>query len=172
MKIGIDVDNVLRAIMPTIEDIYERDYGERVPTSRIVTYGLENYMTKITDPKQFFIDNAEDIFLNSPMNKNAKKVVDYLRQDNEVIINTAQHPGLEELTLKWLHEKGIKYDSIYFGWNKDNVKMDYLIDDCIRNLDGTEAKGIAYGMPWNQNYNTRVKNWNEVARYFKNATNK
>ncbi len=166
-RIGIDVDNVLRDILPSIIDIYERDFGgERVNPNIITEYGVENYMSRITNPRQFFIDYAEEIFEDSKMFSNAKDVVDYLRKDNEVIIVTAQYPGLEDLTLKWLNKHDIKYDGILFGQDKSIVNLDYLIDDVEKNLDNTMAQPIAYAAPWNINYFPRVKNWGEIRRYF------
>jgi 5'(3')-deoxyribonucleotidase len=167
-SIGIDVDCVIRDIMPKVLEIYKREFGKDVDVTAMTDYGIEKYMPEIGNASEFFQYHAKEIFRESPMIPDAAKTIDTLIQDNDIFIVTAQRRGDEQHTLDWLHEHDIKYNGIYLGFDKTVMKTDFLIDDKPQNVYSCHGRGLAFAAPWNRMVEPRFHNWNEINEYFKN----
>ena len=158
---GIDVDCVLRDILPKMVKLYNDEFGTSMQVEDIYEFKVEKpfYLIKeklgIEASVWFFEQHAEDIFKNSKVCNKAKEAVDILSKYGKIIIITYQKSILnKKYTLEWLEENEIKYDGISFIKDKSIINCDYFIDDNDWNFTNCNATmGILITQPYNKNIN-------------------
>ena len=166
--VGVDTDGILRNIVNTCIETYERIYHEKssVTHDTFHHWAIKDNLPKVENDYKFFMDNAYYIFECASKYKGADKLLkDLKKQGHHVAIVTHQFKGLENYTLNWFKRVGLDYDSIHFAKDKSTVKMQYLIDDGLHNLYRVERHGvkpICVAQPWNTKYKGKRLNLEDV----------
>lgn len=161
MIIKIDMDGVIRNIIPTILKIYNSEFSENLKESDITAYDVNTSFPKFMIEKGklasevFFVDNAKEIFLNSSLFIGAKEAIDLLHQEgHKIIICTWQMTyETKQYTLEFLEKNKIYYDDICFTKDKELIKSDFIIDDNIEFLEKDFSKRkICISAPYNKKW--------------------
>ena len=169
MIINLDVDGVIRDLMTASIQVYKEQYDARfdLKHSQFINYDFNIMFPLMGDVPQFFKDNKNQLFLNARAYDGATYFVNSLKNSGHTIqIVTSQFKGTEGSTLQWLYDNKINYDSLHFTKNKNSVKGDILIDDCLDNLVQSDKPVICVDRPWNQDWvGTRAYNYDEIVKY-------
>jgi len=161
MIIKIDMDGVIRDIVPTMVKIYNNEFKQNMSVDEVTEYNVNSCFMDIISKTgklatdYFFIDNAEEIFTKSKLCNGAKEAIDMLhRAGHKIIICTWQQTHESKIyTLNYLNDNNIYYDDICFTKEKELVKSDVMIDDNSDFLksDPSEKK-ICIDAPYNREY--------------------
>lgn len=169
MKIGVDVDDVIRATNMHLFARYclanpefDKDFDS------ISDWDLRKFYENPDVLTLFFKDWAADVFLNAFVVPQSLETLRQLRADgHQIVFATHQYPGNEGYTLTWLQKHGFEYDGIFFGAEKSILGVDVLIDDRIENLESAQRRGIlpiCFDRPWNREWlGLRVLDWGDLA---------
>ena len=173
MKIGIDIDGVIRDFFGKTEEVYFRKYPSHKLIRRDV-YDISLWFPIGKEIYKFaFETHSKEIYTRAQTYKNAFDFMIKLRRNNHVILVTSQSTkNLEELTKKWLEIKKIPYDELIFTKDKSEFIGDYLLDDCTANLERIRQERnsipVCFDRPWNQDWKGfRVKSYNEFLELIK-----
>lgn len=161
MIIKIDMDGVIRNIIPTMLKIYNSEFNENLKETDITVYNVNTSFPKFISEKGklatdvFFVDNDKEIFLNSNAFIGSKEAIDMLhRAGHKIIICTWQITyEAKQYTLEFLENNKIYYDDICFTKDKQLIKSDIIIDDNIEFLerdlsDNKICISAAYNREW------------------------
>lgn len=168
--IKIDVDGVLRNLLPKMCDIYNDYYEENITPNDILDFDLKNTFKKCDNPIDWFFNtHGSFVYLNSKQCFKAKEAMNILHNKGYYIIIVSDQPTnkQKEDTLEWLKENEIYYDSICFTNKKNIIIGNIVIDDNIDNLNMcNENTKIIIDAPYNRigcNYNR----YNSLYEYVK-----
>ena len=163
MIIKIDVDGVIRDIMPVVCQIYNDEFGTSYTVEDITDYDISLLFKGIREKYDmtasdfFFRKNASKVFLRSKPFDGVREAITILREKgHKVVICTWQFTlGNIMRTLNFLDVWGIKYDDICFTKDKWMVKCDYIIDDNPGFLidERETGKKIIIDAPYNREWN-------------------
>lgn len=163
---GIDVDEVLRALLPEMVAMYNELLSEHnikpIEINDVKDFVVENSfplvaeLTGIPPSEWFFRINGHQLFRHSPAIEGASKAVRILRKYGKVIIISYQKTMWNKIdTLEWLNEHGIEYDGICFMKDKTPVHCTIFIDDNAWNFIGCNASmGVLINAPYNTDADT------------------
>ena len=161
MTIKIDMDGVIRDIIPTMLKIYNEECDGQLTANDIADYNVNTSFPNVITKKNklatdfFFVDKAEDIFRYSPMCNGAKEAINMLhRAGHRIVICTWQFTHEAKVyTLEFLKANEIYYDDICFTKEKDLIKSDVIVDDNPEFLkaDNSEKK-ICIDAAYNNDY--------------------
>ncbi|MFQ5772697.1 MAG: hypothetical protein ACE5HX_19335, partial [bacterium] len=130
MRLGIDVDGVLRNFVTSLINNYKADFPGHV-IRPITDWGLEKFFPlgeAIYD--YMYRIRPEEIFRYASLYKGAKTMMVDLQGDGHKLwVLTNQPRGTEKYTLDWLQEFGIPYDQICFVDQKHLIDCDIYLDD-------------------------------------------
>lgn len=137
MIIKIDIDGVLRNILETICDIYNKDFCDVIEPKDVKIYDVDEAFPSIKEyygysaAYYFFERHSLEIFRFSPIYNGAKEAIDKLHEMGYKIVLVSYQKTLNNKihTLEWLSDNYIQYDDICFTSNKDIIKGDIMIDD-------------------------------------------
>jgi 5'(3')-deoxyribonucleotidase len=158
MTIGIDIDEVLRALLPEMVRLYNEEFNESLTVDDVKAFDVDISFPKVKErtgesaSKWFFQEHGRELFYDSQMIKGAKEAVDHLRKFAKVYIISYQKTLQNKLdTLNWLLKNDIEYDGICFLKDKTLVHLDVLIDDNDWNFIGCNSKaGVLVTAPYNK----------------------
>ncbi len=133
---------------------------------------------------------GDDMMLEFPLKKGAIEFLNFLHENGcKIVIATARatdwHTNPEEITIKWLKDNKIPYDTVYVGRRDkekicEEVDADYFIDDDVSIVESvanyfllSKRKKQAFLLTTNYNKNlsisnnvVRVKDFDELKNYF------
>lgn len=133
---------------------------------------------------------GDDMMLEFPLKKGAIEFINFLHENGcKIVIATARatdwHTNPEEITIKWLKDNKIPYDTVYVGRRDkekicEEVDADYFIDDDVSIVESvanyfllSKRKKQAFLLTTNYNKNlsisnnvVRVKDFDELKNYF------
>lgn len=179
MVFKIDVDGVIRDIIPTMCEIYNSEFHENISPEDIVDYDVNLNFQRVKEvygisPREyFFVYHSDKVFEydSQPFN-GVKEAIDALRTlGHKVVIVTWQFDLSNKIhTLRFLNVHGIKYDDICFTRDKWMIKGDYLIDDNPEFITDKrdKSKKIIVDTPYNRNISkkyVRVNSLKEAVNY-------
>ena len=171
MIINLDIDGVIRDMVTPSIQAYKEQFDKhcKLKHDDIEKYDFRIHMPLITDTYKFLKDNKTQLFLNAKPYIGALEFVDFLKMaGHEIQIVTNQVRGTEDSTLQWLLEYHVPYTSLHFAKNKNSVKGDILIDDCIDNLIVADKKVVCVDRPWNKEWDgNKAYNYNDIYNYLK-----
>lgn len=163
MRIGIDIDNTICSTTKVANKIYQKKYA-----------GKNIYNLPKKDQYSFIQTYADDIFYNCPLEKNAKDVIYRLSKNNKIYLITARKSNyvsnIENITVDYLWDNNIKYNSIYFGQDSKldiykDLKLDIMIDDdydVYEELIKNNYNAVMYDSYLNNGkIGNKVKTWDE-----------
>jgi 5'(3')-deoxyribonucleotidase len=165
-----DIDGVLRDVCSEVLKILEFEYGKK--------YGLEDincfYFDRvfgIEDVEGFFRKYAKEIFLDAKPYWENLEDLGMLSEKYKIVLVSAQFPGTEYLTDKWLEKYGVfdYVDDVIYTSEKEKVKGNIFVDDCVHNLERSrDDVRLCMARPWNicaQGKFPRIKRLKEVEGY-------
>lgn len=170
MIIGIDVDCVLRDIIPPTLDWWEQVTGIRKCREDIDRWAFYECLDiaavglPLREFRRLWFKQRQIWRRASPIS-GAIDAITELHKLNEIVIVTYQPTYLQKIwALEWLDEHlRDMYESLVFTKRKSLVRADVLIDDGPHNFEGFMGKAILFSQPWNQNDNrhTRIYGWDD-----------
>ena len=187
MRIGIDIDDTLIDSCDVVEEYaykHSKEYGDgSVILNNIYKILRGNFTEKeMTD---FFNDYACEMGSKQKVKKNAKEIIDRLKdEENSIYIITARsdrfYKDVNKYVKEFLDENNIKYDKIITScfYKVDvckNEKIDIMFDDAIDTCESLCDNGIdavVFNSKLNISKDTkckRVNSWDEVYNYIKNC---
>ena len=176
MKIGLDLDNT---ISDTSEILHDRLKKYAVKLSISSDTILEDEVRTLN----FYKEYTEDIFENVEIKKDAKEVINKLKDNNEIYIITARttdftNNGLtaREMTYEWLKKHKVFVDDIITGVYGEtkaetckNLDIDIMIDDDPYNYNQINNAGIKCLLFDDKNKFEKtedvVTSWKEIEEY-------
>lgn len=155
--IGVDIDEVLRALVPGMVRLYNEAFGENMRLEDVKDFVVDNSFPKIMEAtgesasKWFFQTHGHELFGCSEEIEGSREALARLRQFGKVIIISYQKSVANKVdTLEWLANHGMEYDGICFVKDKSIVHTDWMVDDNDWNFIGSNAE---YGALINAPYN-------------------
>ena len=192
MKIGIDIDDVLVDFIGPLLSVFEKKFGRR--------FEFENASS--SKPWECFDISEEDargvvIGFNDmeefdlPAIGGAKRSLEHLKANHEIVSITARQEGIREKTEEFLYNKfgvGIRVfcGNDFWKENGDKSKLnickelgvDVLIDDnekFSKEVAESGVKVLLFDRPWNKNIEheniVRVGSWKEILEEIKKMEN-
>lgn len=156
--IAIDCDEVLRALVPTMIEMYNKTFGVKLVLDDIkdfnveVSFPLIKEKTGLDASYWFFQLHSMELFNGASAYPSVTEDINRLQERARVIILTHQKSYLNKLhTLQWLESHDIHPDGICFLKDKSLLRCDYFIDDNDWNFVGCHATtGILIDAPYNK----------------------
>ena len=180
IRVGVDVDGVLRDFVGSLMRVYRKTFPDHtiIERSKWDWHLLNNFPDfgygKETLYEWIFTDEvARDIMVNAEMIGDANKIYndlqDQMADRAKLVIVSHQYENIVHHTSEWLGKHGFKAQEIWYGSEKLGAGCDVLIDDNPKNLwDYQEAGKIALAVkqPWNRNYgSTRLDSFAEASKF-------
>lgn len=178
MKIGIDIDDTIcdtwNYTLPLMCKYYKKDLDE---LKKSVTGYYETGNLTLKDYMVFAKNNHQDYILKIPLIKNAKEIINRLKEEgNQIIFITARsengYNNPYEITHEYLKNNDIVFDKLYVsGFDKKDIcdieKIDLFIDDNFNNCVKVQELGIdvlLFGL--NSNFNgNQINDWEKIYEY-------
>ena len=157
LRIGIDIDGVLRAFVPDVIRIFKKHYPD------VVVRPYKDWLWTLTHsidlPREeidyiIFNEHAREIFSQGSLEsfENLTTLQHMIAEDlHDMIIVTHQYPGVERYSYQWLGNCGINVKEVYMHKDKTKAKCDILLDDGMYNLERVKGP-VCYDQPWNQSW--------------------
>ena len=175
MVIGVDIDNCILSTTEAVLEQHYADTGEKLTLDDIKSYYIENHVS------EEYRDDFHLIFLKKEMWKRAKvipncvEVIKRLHNQGHQIYfvtsteakNVAKKSSFLQRTFPFLDIR----KRLITTHNKQMIKCDLLIDDCIDNVLNADYVSILMDYPWNStaifddasdDKIYRVFNWTQV----------
>lgn len=134
--VNIDMDGVLRDIVPSMCRLYNRVTGESVSPDNVDVYDVGVMFKKLNDfgfepDKFFFAEHAYEVFAASPPFLGAKAALVLLHEHGYKVnvVTWQMNPANKLYALSWLEGFKIPYDGLFFTRDKFSIRADYMIDD-------------------------------------------
>jgi 5'-nucleotidase len=165
MRIGCDVDGVLRDFVSQLKEVYKK-HNPTHEVGDVTQWNMSNAFPQCEDIKKFYIDYADDVMGNAMPYIGARTFIqDIVDAGHDVIIVTHQHSNTEKYTLDWLNKWGFPYKAIIFAEDKTIADVDIILDDNPRNikdLRSVNRHAVLFDQPWNKDMDgERVYNYQE-----------
>lgn len=162
----IDIDGVLRNLIYTLCEIYNKEFNTNVKPEEVYNYNVDESFPLVKEKlgisavKYFFDDNGRQVFLMSPKIKNVSIALNKLHTaGHRIIIVSYQRSHENKIdTLDWLKHNSIYYDDVCFTNKKYLIHGDYLVDDNLeflneQNLNDKNVKCVCIKAPYNMHNN-------------------
>jgi len=166
MRIGIDIDGVLRDFTGSLQHQHRIDFPEIV-LKPITDWGIEKFFPMGKHIYDYIYKyRAKEIFELAYAYDEAEWMMRELqRAGHDIWIITAQPRGTEQHTIRWLDVHDIEYDHLVFTNQKQHVECGTYLDDApgyLQQLSLTGRNVVAFDRPWNQKWDgPRVKTHQE-----------
>ena len=140
-KLGVDIDGVLRDITTTIMDIFKKYHPEAVKSDIVDGYDFTNVDLPLKVKMDYLFNKfPRQIFLESEPFLEAVEDFPILMKwakQNKVKLVCASHQKsrLIRLSYLWLANWNLIFDELYFTKEKNNLPIDFLIDDSPKNYE-------------------------------------
>jgi len=173
MRVGIDIDGVIRDFISSLEEVYDKYYlsfveGWRKPVTK---WELNEFFSIGKHIYDFAFDTyAHEIFYKyAKPYENAIEFLNKLHEKHSILLATSQNKKTLNATLKWLDFYDVPYDEFYCTFNGvKNINTPILLDDNIGNLLDFKNISICMDRPWNKEYNGfRISKYDEFFDYLK-----
>lgn len=187
MRIGIDIDDTLIDSCEIVEEYaykHSKEYGDGSVILNNIDKILRGNFTE-KEMTDFFNDYACEMGSKQKVKKNAKEIIDRLKdEENSIYIITARsdrfYKDVNKYVKEFLDENNIKYDKIITScfYKVDvckNEKIDIMFDDAIdicESLCNNGIDAVVFNSKLNISKDTkckRVNSWDEVYNYIKNC---
>ena len=184
MRIGIDIDDTLIDSCEIVEEYaykHSKEYGDGSVILNNIDKILRGNFTE-KEMIDFFNDYACEMGRKQKVKKNAKEIIDRLKdEENSIYIITARsdrfYKDVNKYVKEFLDENNIKYDKIITScfYKVDvckNEKIDIMFDDAVDTCDTLNKNGIKaylFTSEINKDLPTispRVDSWYDVEKLF------
>lgn len=176
MRILIDKDGVLYDLYTPWLAQHNRDYPEHVFLYEHMTWTNKEVCSRnncAADIYEYF-HNPDTWLMGRPIQDSQEITRRWVEYGYELgIVTTVANSTAAECAVLWCKDNysHIPHLVMVNGHIKHWVSGDVLIDDAPHNLCDFEGIRLLYDAPWNKDAAgyIRVKNWQEIAYYIKNA---
>lgn len=188
MLIACDVDGVLSDLAAEWYRRYNRDYDDNLTPDRVKSWATHKYVRPACGARIYDYLHDPDLYLYVEPVPGAQKGVRALQKlGHRVVYVTSNVKGMTDQKWDWLERHGFLKThhraaaDLVVMHDKTLVDADVLIDDrgeyIVEWVNGKRRKGILYSHPWNAwmlddmpsafwLWCHRVKNWEEIVKYF------
>lgn len=173
MKIGIDIDGVIADFVTSFRAIIKEKFDLEFGYEDIREHDLYKVLGIGEQEAVELIISTFDYNLNTQ--PDAIESIRKLSKDHEIVLITARPKEVEDITKKWLKEKGIEYNKLIIvtEGNKhltEKEGFDVIIDDHLKEIIRWTQKVplvLVYNHPWNKSLNIknnfeRVYSWEDI----------
>lgn len=151
MIIKIDIDGVIRDTFAAMCNTYNAQFGTQLTPEDIhsydtnISFPLIKGLTGTDGNVYFFEEHIEESFLCQPL-PGAVEAINRLRAAGHHVAICSHQPKKRgrDLTLKFLEQHDIHYDSLHFTREKWLVKSHIIIDDCPDFLEDVRDTSIRF----------------------------
>lgn len=161
--IKIDIDGVLRNILPFMCYLYNSHFNCEIKAENVIEYDLEKTFIKCREIENmsayewFFIKYGSLVNKYSAIIDDTLNAIDLLKEKGYYIIIVSYQKTIKQKrdTLEWLDTRNVYYDSICFTNKKGLIQGDIIVDDNPEFLDKCSYKErkILIDAPYNRTYN-------------------
>lgn len=171
MRVGVDIDGVIRDFVGSVLKVYKRVYPEHriLPVN---SYGLQpffpDYQGKISN--FYSVDYAGEIYGKARVLPGSCEMLRQLQMmGHTVVLVTAQpNDGVTDITREWVRFNMIPHDELVFATDKSKVDVAILLDDGMHNLkacEGSRVRPVAWDKSWNKGWvGRRVSNYTDFIK--------
>ena len=180
MRIGIDIDGVLRDFGKSFMKVMKKHYPETMLQDKITDWQFEKHFTLSKKELQeiYWDTYCDAVFLEAPPIPGAIEqmwdLFEWARtiKGYTLVCISSQRPMGRHNSLHWLGKHGLGFEEVHFvmgryKWKKD---VDWLVDDSPENWHawkngrGDDTGFILMDMPYNQHIKAtnRIKELKEV----------
>lgn len=163
VRIGIDVDGVLRDFDSKLMEIVKREFPDKVLADYATTWDYNNIDIDIEELSKIWrTTHCEEIFREAGLMPGVveefKELRDWARYQPsryQFVCVTAQMPYNANHTLYWLGKHNFNFLEVYVTNNKHTVDIDFLVDDSPNNYnkwiknERDESSFILFNRPYN-----------------------
>jgi len=182
LRIGVDVDGVLRNITPTLMRLFKEHHPDAVKSDLIDGWDFPNVDLPLQTKMDFMFKRfPKEVFLYSKPFKDTQDEFKKLQKwadDNDgfLVCVTTQEDHLIGLTYMWLATHNILFKEIHISGNKHEKPIDYLIDDSPSNFSKWVGAGrkpedfILFDATYNQDVDApnRIEKISEAIKIINN----
>ena len=165
MRIGIDIDGVLRDFNKSFMGVMKKYYPETMLQDELTNWQLEKQFTlsKAELQEIYWNKHHDAVFLDADPMPNAleqmREVFNWADEyGHNLICISSQRPSGRHNSLRWLGKHGLGFEEVHFikgryKWQKD---IDYLVDDSPQNWHawrkgrGDDHEFILVDAPYNK----------------------
>lgn len=175
--IGVDLDNVIACTDMKIRSLISEMFEFNLKQEDIVDFqywhcGITKKQAEIISDR-FHKKECKNLLVK----EGAIKTLNFLHKYFEIHIVTARPIETKDITVKWLQEKIIPYDQLFFLKDKHTSSINYklFIEDHRETALALAQKGIQtllFDYPWNQIADNieselivRVKSWKDIREF-------
>jgi 5'(3')-deoxyribonucleotidase len=163
VRVGIDVDGVLRDFDSKVMEIVKREFPDKVTSDIVHGWDFPNVNMDIKELSKLWREtHCEEIYREAALMPGViqefKELRDWARYSPtryQFVCVTAQMPYNANHTLYWLGKHNFNFMEVFITNNKHTVDIDYLIDDSPKNYDKwiknerDESSFILFNRPYN-----------------------
>lgn len=178
IRIGLDVDGVLRDFDSKALEVIERVYPGKVKSNITTSWDyVDNVDVDFKELQKLWKEtHAEEIFREANLMPRVKEELralkDWMKTGKiryQIVIVTSQMPYNINHTFYWLGKHNFNFTEVFVSNHKHTLDIDYLIDDSPKNYEKwiaagrDETKYILFDRPYNQNIpaTNRIKTLSE-----------
>lgn len=174
LRVTVDLDNVLNNLTETLLEVYNKDSGDNLQIDQITKYKIDSFTKPGYKVSNYFKDPA--IWMRVLPIYQSQEYMKLLNDDYELRIVSASHLGDMPIKYRWIktYFPFIKREQIWTVFDKDWIKTDIHVDDCLDNLTGDYEK-IVFDYPWNQTDDKNIRraySFADIFRIIKEIDNK
>jgi len=175
----IDLDDTMSDLLEYWTMIYNFMYNDNKNPKDIKGWDIHKYLNKCTEKELFEILETPNMFRNIMHKKGAKKAIDFLRKNGNIVkcATASTHKDIVEDKKYWLKTyMDIDSADCYFQKDKSNIIGDVMIDDYIGNLVTFNGIRILFDSPHNQHitsedgFDYRMKSWDDFKDIYDNIS--
>ena len=182
MIIMCDIDGVLNDLVSKSLAIYNSHTGKDIHMSDITTYSFYECLPKEDADGIVSLFEEKSLWASlSPLQGSQRGLKQLIKQSHQIYLATATSPTNFEWKIDWLqhHFPFIPSDNVIRITDKNLLKCDVMIDDCLDNLIGNVCERVVLDYPWNRSTSKdyaydikRANNWNDIVNIINNIERK
>ena len=167
-RIAIDMDEVIADVNHRFIEWYDRDFKTVLSVDQMNGKHFREIVPAEHLEKVRSYPHTDGFFQGLRVMPDSQRVISELSKKYEIFIASAAMEFKYSLLHKhkWMteHFPFISWKNIVLCGDKSIINADYLIDDHAYHFKNFHGQGILFDSPHNMNeeWNPRVKNWNEV----------
>lgn len=168
LVLAIDMDDVIADSMSLILSLYNKEYGMHLTKKDLLGKTIYDLIPPDHIPSLKEYQNTNGFYQDVPLIPNAKELIPELTYKYDIYIVSAALEFPYSLSDRYdfiqYHFPFIDWKKIVFCGNKQIIKVDYIIDDMLDNIQNNCSKGFLFSAYHNLNIKVenRLANWEDA----------
>jgi len=168
----LDIDDVLADTVPAWLKLYNRKYKQKLRKEDILDWNIAKYTVPECGDKIYDLLKSKSLYKQIKPLPDALEGVNLLRNTGFTIVYaTGGKPEYSAYKQEWLINNGFfqREDRYIQTASKHLIRSHLIIDDNYDNICKSQAFGLLFNCPWNQQYDfkNRMMGWNEIIKVIK-----